>query len=214
MLTTGNYIQKNISRVWEDPAVVDRCPASDKTVIERVLDGKVDDYALLLNRYGHYVSAIVNRHVPTDHVTETVQEVFVRGFSSLSGLKNGHGFKPWIASIAVKTCCDFWRKQYKSKEIPVSDLSDNHQEWLENVFSDKSRIDFERVARQKEASETLEWGLAKLSPEERMVVELVYLEGLTTKEASDLLDMSVVNVKIRCFRARKKLEKILLDRIK
>lgn len=214
MLTTGDLVHKSVGRLWEDQAVGDSCPDSDKAVIARVLDGIVDDYALLLNRYGHYVSVIVNRHVPPDHVIETVQEVFVRGFSSLSGLKNGQGFKPWIASIAVKTCCDFWRKQYKSKEVPVSDLSENQQIWLENVFSDTSQVDFERVARQKEAAETLERGLVKLPPEERMVLELVYLEGLTAREAAELLDWSVVNVKVRCFRARKKLEKVLLKRIK
>lgn len=206
-------MHNNGSSVRKDAEPVDSLWDNDAAVIARVLDGKVDDYALLLNRYGHYVSAIVNRHVPADGVTETVQEVFVRGFSSLSGLKNGDGFKPWIASIAVKTCCDFWRKRYKTKEIPVSNLSKNHQGWLEDIFSDTSRVDFERVARQKEAEETLNWGLAQLSPEDRMVLELVYLEGLTAKEAGKLLDWSTVNVKVRCFRARKKLEKMLLKNI-
>jgi len=210
MLTTGEHVQKSITRVW-DGLASDNCSADgDQEIIARVLDGEVDIYAVLMDRYGRYIAAIVNRHVPEESVTEIVQEVFVRGFSSLHGLKNSNRFKPWIASIAVKTCCDFWRKRYKSREVPVSDFSESHQAWLEKAFSNTSRVDFERLARQKEAEETLSLGLAKLSPEDRMVVELVYLEGLTAREASELLGWSVVNVKVRCFRARKKLEKMLL----
>ena len=44
-----------------------------------------------------------------------------------------------------------------------------------------------------------------------MVLELVYLEGFSNKEASDLLGWSVANVKVRSFRSRRKLEKILKD---
>jgi RNA polymerase sigma-70 factor, ECF subfamily len=186
------------------------CPPTDVSVIARVLEGDVDAYAVLLDRYSRYVAAIVTRHVPADRATEIVHEVFVRGYSGLPGLKNGNGFKPWISSIAVKTCCDFWRKKYHSKEIPVSDLTDNHHEWLDRVLSDTSMTDYEQLAGQKEAAETLEFGLAKLSPEDRMVVELVYLEGLSAREAADLMGWSVVNVKVRCFRARKKLENALL----
>jgi len=51
--------------------------------------------------------------------------------------------------------------------------------------------------------------LAKLRAEDRMVIELVYFEGLSVKEAAKLLGWSVANVKIRSFRARKKLEKTL-----
>ena len=62
---------------------------------------------------------------------------------------------------------------------------------------------------QDEARELLDWVLGRLSAEDRMVLELVYLEGLTGKEAADLLGWSVANVKVRSFRSRKKLEKIL-----
>ena len=62
---------------------------------------------------------------------------------------------------------------------------------------------------QKEAGELLGRALDRLSPEDRMVLEMVYLEGLSGKEAAGLLGWSVANVKIRLFRSRKKLRKIL-----
>jgi RNA polymerase sigma-70 factor (ECF subfamily) len=55
----------------------------------------------------------------------------------------------------------------------------------------------------------LKYALNKLSPEDRMVIELVYLEGLSGKEAAELLGWSLANVKVRLFRSRKKLQKLL-----
>ena len=61
----------------------------------------------------------------------------------------------------------------------------------------------------KEAGELLDWALSRLSAENRMVLELLYLEGLSVKEAADLLGWSVANVKVRAFRSRRILEKLL-----
>ncbi|MBW2599066.1 MAG: hypothetical protein JRC60_02990 [Deltaproteobacteria bacterium] len=69
----------------------------------------------------------------------------------------------------------------------MSSLTQQHQEWLENVMSDRSDRAFSKHGSVKEAREVLDWALAKLSAEDRMVLELVYLEGLTTKEAAKML---------------------------
>jgi RNA polymerase sigma-70 factor (ECF subfamily) len=55
----------------------------------------------------------------------------------------------------------------------------------------------------------LDWALDRLSAEDRMVLELVYLEGLSVKETAELLGWSVANVKVRSHRSRKKVEKLL-----
>jgi RNA polymerase sigma-70 factor (ECF subfamily) len=60
-----------------------------------------------------------------------------------------------------------------------------------------------------EAREILNWALGKLSAGDRMVLELVYLEGLSVQETAELLGWSKANVKVRSFRARMKLEKLL-----
>ena len=69
---------------------------------------------------------------------------------------------------------------------------------------------FYKDGEQQEAREVLDWALNKLSAEDRMVIELVYLEGLSGKEAAELLGWSVTNVKVRSFRSRKKLQKLLM----
>ncbi len=165
----------------------------------------------LLHAHSRTVACIVRRRVPEDQVEDVSQEVFIRAYSSLHGLKNRDGFKPWVSSIAVKTCCDFWRKRYKSKEVPESTLAREHHDWLDMVSAEQSGNAFDALCRQKEAREILDHALAHLSPKDRAVVELVYLEGQTGREAANILGWSVANVKVRCYRARKKLEKVLLD---
>lgn len=91
----------------------------------------------------------------------------------------------------------------------MSSLTKKHQEWLENVISDTSSRAFSELGSLKEAREVLGWALAKLSAGDRMVLELVYLEGLTVKEAAELLGWTTANVKVRSFRSRKKLHKLL-----
>ncbi|NIO03758.1 MAG: sigma-70 family RNA polymerase sigma factor [Proteobacteria bacterium] len=75
--------------------------------------------------------------------------------------------------------------------------------------SNWSRQSFDDKDSQKKARELLDWALDRLSPEDRLVLELVYLEGLSGREAADLLGWSVANVKVRSLRARSKLPNLL-----
>jgi len=182
---------------------------NDNEIICRVIEGDVNAFEHLLTKYKNYVFKIVNKHIPHDQVEEIAQDVFIRAYQSLPSFKGKSSFKQWLSKITVRTCYDFWRKAYKNREFPISSLSENHQKWLESVISDQSEASFYEKGLQTEAKEVLDYALEKLSPEDRIVLELVYLEGLSIKEAADLLGWSLANVKIRAFRSRKKLHKIM-----
>ena len=179
----------------------------DDEIISRILDGNVDDFETLIFRYGALVQTIVKRHVPIQDIEDTAQDAFIRAFQSLPSYQGrGGGFKSWLSSIAVRTCYDFWRNAYRSREVPISSITGEHVKWLETIFSEESRQTLLEKGALDEARELLEWALGKMSAEDRMVIELVYLEGLSGKEAAQLLGWSLANVKVRSFRARKKLE--------
>jgi len=182
---------------------------SDSEIIKQVMDGNADAFALLLTRYKNHVARIVNWRVPHDAVEETAHNVFIRAYQSLPTYKEKGSFVQWISSIAVRTCYDFWRERYRIRELPMSSLSEKHREWLENAITYTSDHTFQKRVEQQEAREVLAWALEKLSAEDRMVVELVYLEGLSVKEAAELLGWSTANVKVRLFRTRKKLRRLL-----
>ncbi len=186
---------------------------SDIAIVRKVKEGDVNAFEHLLKRYEEHVLKIVKRHIPYNQIEEIAQDVFVRAYQSLSSFKKRSSFKHWISTIALRCCYDYWRKEYRSRELPMSSLNEKHRNWVEQIISDESYISFHEQGPQKEAKEVLYWALSQLSAEDRMVLELIYLEGLSGKEVADLLGRSIANVKIRSFRSRKKIQKLIVGLI-
>jgi RNA polymerase sigma-70 factor (ECF subfamily) len=178
-------------------------------IIERVLHGDVDRFGELLARYRTHVARIVSRHVPSDRVNEVAHDVFVRAYTGLGGYSTDVPFAHWLSGIAVRTCYDFWRDT-KRGAIPVSALTEEHDAWIERVLTADSEARFQEEAGRREAKEVLEWALSRLSPEHRLVLTLVHLEGHSVREAAKLLGWSTVNVKVRAYRARQALRQVFL----
>ncbi len=184
----------------------DHSPADDFDLIRRVVQGETDAFQPLLEKYQNYVLTIVSRHVPKDQVEEVAQETFVKAYSSLPSFKYKSQFRQWLSAIAVRSCYDYWRKAYRTREVPLSSLTEDEQRWADRINSNPAGN--EQHAR-KDAHDLLQWALSKLSPKDRMVLELVHLEGYSAKEAGALLGWSTANVKVRAFRSRKKLRALL-----
>jgi RNA polymerase sigma-70 factor (ECF subfamily) len=185
--------------------------SADAEVVHQVVSGDVNAFERLLKRYEAHVVRIVKKHIPFDKVEEVAQDVFVRVYQSLPNFKGDDSFKQWLSTITIRACYDFWRKHYRYREIPVSSLSEKHQVWLAKATAVRSSQSFDESDSQKEAREILDWALDRLSPEDRMVLELVYLEGYSVKEAANLLGWSTAKVKVRSFRSRKKLHKLIKE---
>jgi RNA polymerase sigma-70 factor (ECF subfamily) len=181
----------------------------DEDIIRRILDGDVDAYELLLERYRDHVFGIVAAHVPGGEVGEVAHDVFVRAYQSLPSCKRRDRFRQWLSRIAVRTCCDFWRRRYRSREQPLSTLDEGVRSRLEESGALRHDSSFERERARGEARELLSWALDRLSPEDRMVLELIHIEERPVKEIAGLLGWSIANVKVRAFRSRRKLRAIL-----
>ncbi len=189
-------------------AVVDM---EDARVLRAIRAGDVDAYAVLMAKYQGRVSGIVSGHAPRDHVDELTHEVFVRAYRSLGGYRGESPFGHWLAKVAVRTCHDYWRTEYRRRERPESDLSDECRAFAEEVAARETGEAAEESASRREARELLAWALDRLSATDRMVVTLTHLEERPVAEAAELLGISVPNVKVRAFRARKKLRELLGD---
>ncbi|MBT3368094.1 MAG: sigma-70 family RNA polymerase sigma factor [Nitrospina sp.] len=181
----------------------------DSEIIRRILQGDVNAFGLLLNRYKGYALMVIKKRVPATEVEDIAQEVFIKAYQSLPRFDPESHFKKWLSTIAMRTCYDYWRKAYRTRESPMSALSERHEKWLESVISSESTTSANSKDQQEDAKEVLAWALDRLSPEDRMVMEMVYLEGMTGREAAELLGWSTTNVKVRTFRARGKLRKLL-----
>ncbi len=184
---------------------------SDAEVVRDVLRGDRERFGVLLERYKGYIFSIVARYVPYEQVEEVAHEVAVQIYLSLSGFRGTDQaqWKGWISKIAVRTAYAFWRERYRQREIPMDSLTEEHRVWMEAVMGEVSEDRFNRLSEQREALEVLDWALNRLSPKERMVLQLTALDGYSVKEAADLLGWSVPNVKVRAMRARRRLKRVL-----
>lgn len=178
----------------------------DQEIVRQACSGDTNAFEKLLTRHKRHVGAIAAAHVPASQVEDIAQEVFIKLYLGLSKIREKGSVKGWLAAVTIRTCYDFWRKQYRRNEIAESSLTTDQRNWIEQVISDETG---QRLAEQREARQVLEAVLQKFGPEDRMVMELVYFQGYSVKETAGLLGWSRANVKIRTFRARKKLKKIL-----
>jgi RNA polymerase sigma-70 factor (ECF subfamily) len=194
-----------------DRDVLQTPPAYDHILVRRILQGEIDLFGEIMARHQRCVARIVARHVPADRTQEIAHEAFVRAYLNLVQFSGSVPFDHWLSGIAVRTCYDFWRTR-KREELPVSTLTTEHQQWMDHVLAAQSDEQFRDQGRRREAVEVLEWALAQLSAENRMVLTLVHLDGYSVREAAHLLGWTVVNVKVRSHRARHMLRKLLLER--
>jgi RNA polymerase sigma-70 factor, ECF subfamily len=186
----------------------------DHDIVRRVIAGDINAFGFLVQKYQGHILTVVGNHIPYSQAEEVAHDVFVKAYQSLLTFKFKSGFKQWLSAIAVRTCYDFLRKEYRSREIPMSSCSEEDRTCLKKVMANQSNQITSEKHSQKEASDLLGRAMDRLSPEDRIVLELVYLEGLSVNEAAGLLGWSVANVKIRLFRSRKKLRKILAGFLK
>ena len=175
----------------------------DSAVIARVLAGEVNAYESLIERYKTRVFSVVANHVPGADVAEVAHDVFVDAFRSLKSYAGRKPFEHWISPIAVRRCCDYWRRRHRRHDVPVTSLSPEGSEWVERVMGEGAMEEHRQREEAKAARELLDGVLAKLPAKDRMALTLVHLEGRSVGEAAELLGWSAVNVKVRAHRARR-----------
>lgn len=183
-------------------------PASDGELVERVRGGETSAFEALVRRHQELVGRIVSGRVAVGSVAEVAQDCFVRAFVSLETYAGRSPFAHWLARIAVHACQDHWRASYRRRETPFSGLSESCRAWVENCQAQPGGQGGDNG---DEASELLGWAMERLSEQDRVVLTLTLLEGYTASETAALTGASAVVVKVRAFRARKRLRKLLAE---
>jgi len=133
---------------------------------------------------------------------DAVQEAYISAFKALPNFKGQPKLSTWLYRIVVNACLMKIRKD-KSRSKYIS----------ENLFDDAlvydQKNDPEDAAVNSELRSTLENGLDLLSPDLRAVVVLRDIQGLSTEESAEALDISIASLKSRLHRARVQLRKHL-----
>ncbi len=92
---------------------------------------------------------------------------------------------------------------------PGPEDSKRYLEWVDGVAKTLSLEEFDRRCARSEAAEVLSLVMGKLHPEDRMIMELVYFEGLRLKDAAKLLGWGLPKSKIRVMRAKMKMRQAI-----
>jgi len=152
------------------------------------------------------VIRIVRSHLPRRVAEEDLaQDIFLKMFTRLEQYQGNVPFPHWVSRIAVTTCIDQLRAQKRRPEFRWADLPEGQAEILDHVLSDEREA---LPGDALEARELVQKLLDQLKPEDRMVIQLLDLEQKTLVEISQLTGWNQTLIKVRAFRARRKLQKL------
>jgi len=153
------------------------------------------------------VMRIVRSHRPRQAGEEDLaQEVFLKLLTRLDRYtaREGIPFTHWVSRLAVRTCLDQLRSERRRPEIPASDLSPEEADWIAFLTSDAAAAP-ESAHADFSAVELIRRLLGQLSPDDRLVIQWLDLDQKSVREVSDLTGWSRTAVKVRAFRARRRL---------
>jgi RNA polymerase sigma-70 factor (ECF subfamily) len=179
---------------------------TEAELIADVLKGNATSFEPLVQKYSPRVFATARRYARRESEIEDIaQEVWLKAFDKLKSFRGEAPFEHWLMRMTVRTCYDFLRGHQRNRESSFSELSEPENDWLERFVTapetatdnaDAAKLLIERV-------------MEKLSPSARLVITLLEIEDRSVKEIAQLTGWSVPLVKVRAFRARGEMRKIV-----
>lgn len=184
--------------------------AYESEIIKNILDGRREEFGMLVEKYRKKVFSTIAARIPRDDVEDVAQEAFVRVFRGLAGYAPLKPFENWLTTITLRCCYDYWRASGRRRERTAPGAPGPEQaDWLEQVAAAMSEDAFQALCLRREAKELLDATMNRLSAEDRTLIELVYWEGRSLSEAAEVLEWGLPKTKVRLMRAKRKLRKII-----
>jgi len=175
--------------------------------VARVRQGDQSAASELLSALHPLVLKLVRAHRPRRVDEEDlVQTVFMRVFSRLEQFSGLVPLEHWVSRVAVNTCLKALRYERARPEVRLADLTEEEEQVV--VMLARTPDDLPESA-DPWSRELLDRLLGQLSAEDRLVVTWIALEQKAVAEVSELTGWSRPLVKVRAFRARRKLKRLL-----
>ena len=175
---------------------------TDQIYIDRVLQGDSNAFAFLINRYKDMVFTLALKIVKSrEDAEEVAQDSFLKAYQKLEGFKGQSKFSTWLYTIVYRSALTKVRK----KKLETTDIDsyvlDNH----------KDGQDFPQLEaiKNKEQQKYVREAIDNLGEVDSLLITLFYLHDNSIEEIQEITEMSQSNVKVRLFRARKRLYKEL-----
>ena len=176
----------------------------DSWYIERVLKGDTQYFSYFVDKYKDIVYSIAFKVLRNrEDAEEMAQESFIKAFKSLNSFNGNAKFSTWLYRITYNNCISEVRKK-KLKFVSTDDvqISDEPEEMNLDGIPAENRAKYVKEA------------LEKLPEDEYTLILLYYFEDKSVEEIGEITKMTESNVKVKLFRARKKLYSILNEMLK
>ena len=178
----------------------------DFEVVERARAGDPAAFNEVVTAYRRRIFGTISRLIgrPED-VEDVAQEAFLRLYFSLDQLRSPDVFEPWLYRLTVNAALDYLRKRKKRRlESRVSDLSEIQVTMADAAAGTHIQFEEHQKSRIREMVDSL---LSGVSEEDRMLLTLKEVEGLTLKELEKVYHVNENALKVRLFRARQRVLK-------
>lgn len=184
--------------------------SSEKALVQKAKAGDRDAFAALVSAYEGKIYNLALRYLGNrEDAMDASQEVFLRVFRFLPGFQEESGFSTWIYRIGVNVCKDMLAKRAKRGELSL-ELPDEEEDYRTAEVAD-SRYDPEAIVEQADLRESLAEAIGQLPQQQRAMIVLRDIQGLSYEEIGQVLSLESGTVKSRLSRARENLRKKLLQ---
>jgi RNA polymerase sigma-70 factor (ECF subfamily) len=184
--------------------------ASDLELAQQARAQDESAFAEIVRRYSPRVFRVASRFFrQRTLVEEAAQEVFLKAFTQLKSFEGRGSLEGWLTRIATNTCLNMIRASKRRPEVNAADLTEEQTDWISHKQSRLASETHRSAESKLVAADLADRLLEALSPEDRLAVIMIDGEGASVKEVADTTGWSESKVKVRAFRARKRLREAM-----
>lgn len=184
--------------------------SDDWALAARSADGDESAFEEILKRYSPRVFRVCGKFFRRySLVEEAAQETFLRAFTQMKNFEGRGSLEGWLTRIASTTCINILRKHKRQSELTISDLSENESLWIESHLSLTATADHHSDEERFVAADLVEKVIGILQPDDAMVLLMMEGDGASIKEAAAVTGWTESKVKVRAFRARRKMREAI-----
>ena len=177
----------------------------EQELIERARSGDASAFNQMVLAYRKRILGTISRLIgrPED-VEDVAQEVFVRLYYSLDQLRTAEVFEPWLYRLTVNASYDYLRRVKRRSESRMADLSEQQVMIADSIAGSKQQDQEQHRGQIREFMNAL---FEHVSEEDRLLLTLKEVEGLSLKELEKIYEVNENALKVRLFRARQRVLK-------
>jgi len=177
----------------------------DFELIERARSGDSSAFNGIVSAYRKRIFGTIARLIgrPED-VEDVAQDVFLRLYYSLDQLRTPEVFEPWLYRLTVNAAYDYLRRQRRRHESRLSDLSEQQVLMADAAAGRVADLD---ASHKRRICEMVDELLGSVSEQDRILLKLKEVEGLSLKELEGIYNVKENALKVRLFRARQRVLK-------